>query len=77
MKFSEEVITSRNNPKVKWASSLTLKKGRDNERAFIAEGEKLSYEAFDSSLPVTHVFICESKKEKLFHFNSSKKCFFI
>ena len=65
MKFSEEVITSRNNPKVKWAASLASKKGRDCERAFIAEGEKLSYEAFDSSLPVTHVFICESKKEKL------------
>ncbi len=64
MKFSDEVITSRNNPKVKWAATLSSKKGRDNEHAFIAEGEKLSFEAFDAHLPVTHVFICETKKNR-------------
>ena len=64
MNFSDEVITSRNNPKVKWAAALSSKKGRDNERAFIAEGEKLSFEAFDAHLPVTHVFVCAAKKDK-------------
>ena len=64
MKFSYEVITSRNNPKVKWAATLSSKKGRDNEHAFIAEGEKLSFEAFDARSPVTHVFICEAKKDR-------------
>lgn len=64
MKIFDEVITSRNNPKVKWAATLSSKKGRDNERAFIAEGEKLSFEAFDAHLPVTHVLVCETKKDK-------------
>lgn len=65
MKFLEEVITSRNNPKVKWAASLSSKKGRDAEHSFIAEGEKLSYEALEAALPVTHIFICDTKKDKL------------
>ena len=72
MKFSYEVITSRNNPKVKLAASLSTKKGRDNERAFIAEGEKLSFEAFDARLPISQVFVCATKKdrytEKLSHY---------
>ncbi len=65
MKIQEEIITSRNNPKVKWAASLASKKGRDAERAFIAEGEKLTLEALESHLPVTNIFICESKKRNL------------
>ena len=61
MKFREEIITSRNNPTVKWAASLSEKKGRGKEKAFIAEGEKLTFEAIGASLPVTHIFISESK----------------
>jgi TrmH family RNA methyltransferase len=65
MKFSEEVITSRNNPLVKWASSLSEKKFRDAESTFLVEGEKLSFEALESGLPVSHVFIEEGRDDRL------------
>ena len=61
-----ETITSRQNPLVKWAASLSEKKSREAERSFIAEGEKLCFEAAKSKLPVTHVFVSESKKDRIF-----------
>ena len=61
MIFNNEVITGRNNPGVKWAASLKDKKGRDKEGYFIAEGEKLTFEALKSSLPVEKIFITDSK----------------
>ena len=61
----KEMITSRNNPLVKWAASLSEKKGRDAASSFIAEGEKLTFEAIEAKLPITHVFISDSKKERL------------
>ena len=60
-----EVITSRNNPLVKLVASLKDKKGRENEKSFIAEGEKLTIEALCEGLPVSYVFISESKYEGL------------
>lgn len=63
MKLTKEVISSRNNPKIKWAASLSSKKGRTEARAFLAEGEKLSLEALDAGLSVTHIFVVASKKE--------------
>lgn len=65
MDINGEIISSRQNPIVKWAASLSDKKNREKEGAFIAEGEKLCFEAARSSLPVTHIFISESKKETL------------
>ncbi len=65
MKIFNEIITSRTNPTVKWASSLAEKKGRNESRCFIAEGVKLTLEALDCGLPVSHIFVAESKK-KLF-----------
>lgn len=65
MRFSNEIITARNNPTVKWAASLKDKKGREQEGVFIAEGEKLTYEAIESGLPVTHIFVAESKVSKI------------
>lgn len=59
-----EVISSRQNPIVKYAASLAEKKGREKERAFLAEGEKLTYEAASFKMPVTHVFVRQSKKEQ-------------
>ena len=56
MKISD-IITSRNNAKVKWAASLSEKKNRISEGAFIAEGEKLLAEALNAELPITHLFI--------------------
>jgi len=65
MKIMSETITSRNNNLVKWAASLCDKKGRESSRCFIAEGEKLSYEAMEAHLEITHVFVKESKKDKI------------
>lgn len=64
MKILNETITSRNNPTVKWAASLSTKKGRDISKSFIAEGEKLTFEAIEARLSVTHIFIEESKAER-------------
>ena len=66
MKINGDIITSRNNPLVKWAASLSSKKGRQENSAFIAEGEKLSFEALSAHLPVTHIFILESERDRLF-----------
>ena len=65
MKIREEIITARANPTVKWASSLAEKKGRADAKSFIAEGEKLTFEAIKSKLPVTHVLVEEGKKDKI------------
>ena len=63
MIFRKEVITSRNNPQVKWAASLADKKGRAEHNSFIAEGQKLTIEALKSGLEVTHIFVQEDKSE--------------
>ena len=65
MKIQSEVIISRQNPTVKWAASLSEKKYREEHRAFIAEGEKLTFEAAEAMLDVTHVFVMKSKVERL------------
>ena len=65
MFFYSDIISSRQNPIVKWAASLSDKKFRENERCFIAEGEKLCFEAAKSGLPITHIFVSESKKNSL------------
>lgn len=66
MLIFKDIISSRNNPTVKWAASLADKKGRENERCFIAEGEKLTLEALRRGLPVTHILINEEKSKRLF-----------
>ena len=65
MNFISEVISSRNNPTVKWAASLADKKGRDKEKCFIAEGEKLTYEAIEANLPIVKIFVARSKEDKI------------
>ena len=65
MKFSNTVITSRTNPLVKLFASLSEKKGRNSERLFIAEGEKLCFEAIKASLPIAYILIEESRAEQL------------
>ena len=66
MKIFNEIITSRANPTVKWASSLLEKKGRAEAKSFIAEGVKLTLEALSAGLDVTHIFVAESKKTVIF-----------
>ena len=63
MKIKEEIIKSRANPFVKFAASLADKKGRKNEKSFIIEGEKLTFEAIENNLPITHIVLLESKKD--------------
>ena len=60
----KDIISSRSNPTVKWAASLADKKGRLENSSFLAEGEKLTFEALANGLPVTHIFVSESKFEK-------------
>ncbi len=64
MKIRQEILSSRNNPLVKWAASLKEKKERQACGAFIIEGIKLTLEAVKNKLPITHVFVLESKSEK-------------
>ncbi len=61
----EQVVTSRNNATVKWAATLSDKKGRQASRAFLAEGVKLTLEAISAGLPVTHVFIDVERRADL------------
>ncbi|MBQ7407049.1 MAG: RNA methyltransferase [Clostridia bacterium] len=65
MIIQNEIITSRQNPAVKWAASLQSKKGREESGCFLAEGEKLAREAASARLPVTHIFISEKRRAQL------------
>ena len=65
MLIFKDIISSRNNPTVKWAASLADKRGRECEKCFIAEGEKLTLEALRRGLPVTHVFVNAEKDERI------------
>ena len=65
MRIFRDIISSRSNPTVKWAASLADKKGRTDARSFIAEGEKLSFEALRRGLPVTHIFVREDRTQVL------------
>lgn len=61
--LKNEIITSRNNPLVKWASSLSDKKGRQSSQSFIAEGIKLTIEAIEAGVDISHIFVSEAKKD--------------
>lgn len=65
MLIFRDIISSRNNPIVKWAASLAEKKGREKERCFIAEGEKLTLEALRRGLPVTHIFVNTERQDRI------------
>ena len=73
MRFESEIITSRNNSLVKWFCSLQEKKNRNNERYFLAEGVKLTQEAFDAGLPVEYCIVNEDKKDSVFSVISAYK----
>ncbi len=49
------MITSRDNPKVKWMASLRDKKGRREEGCFLVEGAILVADALDSAMTPRHV----------------------
>lgn len=65
MRVSQEILTSRQNPRVMRAASLADKKGRTAEHAFLAEGEKLTLDALAAGLPVTEIFAMASRRGRL------------
>ena len=73
MYFDSEVITSRNNQLVKWAAALSDKKNRKESGYFMAEGVKLTKEAFEAGLPVDYCIVSESKKSAAMEFLSPFK----
>ena len=66
MKKETVTITSRKNPLVIDTAALHDKRARDEAGLFLIEGEKLVAEAGDRALPVTQIFLSESKSEELF-----------
>ena len=68
MNFDSEIITSRNNQLVKWVASLAEKKNRKESGYFLAEGVKLTKEAFEAELPVEYLIVSESKKTSVISF---------
>ena len=73
MKISNELIKSRKNPLVVWAAGLKEKKNREASGYFLAEGEKLLFEAISANLPIKNILIAESKKEQFLSRLSSIK----
>ena len=65
MKILPEIITSRTNSTIKWMASLLDKKGREKAQSFIAEGEKLALEAGAFLLPVTHIAVSRTKRDRI------------
>ena len=63
MYIDNEIITSRNNQFVKWVASLGEKKNRKTEGYFLAEGVKLTKEAFEAGLPIDYCILSEGKKD--------------
>ena len=68
MYFDNEIITSRNNQLVKWVASLSEKKNRKDSGYFMAEGIKLTREAFEAGLPVEYCIVSENKKDSITEF---------
>ena len=60
-----DMITSRNNSRIKWVSSLSDKKHRQEAKVFFVEGEKLMLEALDSSLPVAQIIVNENDLDRI------------
>lgn len=60
MKLIQDVITSRKNPLVMLASSLSDKKTREEKGLFIAEGIKLFREAVAAEAPIVYALMSES-----------------
>ena len=65
MYFDNEIITSRNNQFVKWVASLEQKKNRRESGYFLAEGVKLTKEAFEAGLPIEYCIVSEGKKDAI------------
>lgn len=58
-------ISSRHNPTVMLAASLSDKKNRERERLFRFDGKKLFAEACACGVDIRYVFLRENKKDDL------------
>ena len=58
-------ISSRHNPAVMLAASLSDKKNREKNRLFRFDGKKLFAEACACGIEIYSVFLLESKKDEL------------
>lgn len=65
MKFTDNVITGRQNPTVLRVHKLREKKFRDTERVFLLDGYKLFMEARQKKADIVKVYLCETLYEKL------------
>lgn len=65
MKINEEKITSRKNPKIIFAASLSEKKEREKNRLFRTDGKKLAGELFSRGIIPETVFIKESAADEI------------
>ncbi len=65
LKITSEILTSRKNPKVTLFASLSDKKARDAGGLFMAEGEKLLWEAISAGLPICYILLTERSRERI------------
>ncbi|MBQ2825773.1 MAG: RNA methyltransferase [Clostridia bacterium] len=65
MKFTENVITGRQNPLVLRAHKLRDKKFRDAEGVFLLDGYKLFLEARQKSATILRIYLSETLADKL------------
>lgn len=56
-------LTSRQNPTIKWLSSLSEKKYRDESQSFLLEGKKLCEEGMRAGLAISHIVVREDNHE--------------
>ena len=56
-------LTSRQNPTIKWLSSLSEKKYRDESQSFLLEGKKLCEEGMRAGLVISHIVVREDNHE--------------
>ena len=63
--FSNDTVTSRQNPLITRMAKLSDKKHRDAEGLFRIDGVKLFAEAVKSGIETAYIFIAASKKEAL------------
>lgn len=60
-----DIITSRDNNRIKYIRSLNSKKFRDEENAFIVEGTKFIYEAISEGASIKLLLLSEEMHNKL------------
>lgn len=74
MRYSETIITSRQNPLICEAASLLKRRDRDESGRFIIDGKKLCFEYIRYVGSPVHLFVNEKQKDKLAAELSTLEC---